>query len=328
MEATKPTPDVLMQMQFAMAATRVLVVSTQLGVFTQVAEGKKSVAAIAAATAASERGTRMLLDGLCAFQLLSKKGASYELTPVSAEYLVRGSPSYMGSMIEADRMWDSWSHLGDSVRSGKPAAHVEQEKGAEDFFPSLVRSLHVLNREPARKAALVLKGKRVLDVAAGSGIWGIMYAEANPDARVTAQDFPGVLPVTREFVKKHGLEARFDYLAGDLKTTDYGKARFDLAILGNIVHSEGERSSRALFEKLFHALAPGGRLAIVDMIPNEERTAPPFPVLFALNMLLHTEEGSVYTLEEYRQWLKAAGFARVETADIGSHSPLVIAVKA
>ena len=254
MEATKVTPDVLMQMQFAMAATRVLAVSTQLAIFTHVAEGKKSVAAIARAAGASERGTTMLLDSLCAFQLLAKKGASYELTPVSAEFLVRGKPSYMGFMIESDRMWDSWAHLGDSVRSGKPVVRVEDQKGAEDFFPALVRSLHVINREPARNAAKVLGGKRVLDVAAGSGVWGIAVAEAHPDARVTAQDFPGVLPVTKELVKKHGLEARFDYLPGDLKTVDYGTARFDLAILGNIVHSEGERSSRALLGTL-----PGAR---------------------------------------------------------------------
>ena len=93
------------------------------------------------------------------------------------------------------------------------------------------------------------------------------------------------------------------------------------------MHSEGERSSRDLFKRLHRALTPGGKIAIIDMIPNEERTAPPFPLFFALNMLLRTSEGSTYTMHEYTEWLKDAGFARVESADIGSHSPLVIGLK-
>jgi ubiquinone/menaquinone biosynthesis C-methylase UbiE len=316
-----------MQMQFAMAAPRALAVGVQLGVFTHIAEGRNTAASVASAAQASERGTRMLLDALTAFQLLAKKGDVYSLTPLSAEFLVRGKPNYTGFILETDRMWESWSHLGEVVRTGKPLARVESQADAEAFFPTLVRSLHVTNSEPARRAAKVLTGTRVLDVACGSGIWGIAFAEAHPDAHVTANDFPGVLPVTREFVARHGLDSRFDYLEGDLKTTEYGENRFDVAILGNIVHSEGERSSKALFAKLFRALAPGGQLAIVDMVPNDERTGPPFPVLFALNMLLHTEEGDVYTLAEYTRWLKEAGFAQVKTADIGSHSPLVIGVK-
>ena len=66
---------------------------------------------------------------------------------------------------------------------------------------------------------------------------------------------------------------------------------------------------------------------MIDMVPNDERTGPPFPVIFALNMLVHTAEGDTYTLAEYRAWLQEAGFAKVETADIGSHSPLIVASK-
>lgn len=330
MNDQKPTPEPLMQMQFAMAASRVLMVGTALDVFTDIAKGKKTAKAVAQASGASERGVRMLLDALTAFQLLSKKKKkdSYELSPVAAEYLVKGKDSYMGHMLENDSMWSAWTHLGEVVLSGRPLKKVHEKKDAESFFPTLVRSLHVTNRGPALRTAEVLEGcKKVLDVACGSGIWGISLAEREKEARVTASDFPALLEVTKEYAKKHGVADRFEYVPGDLKTTDYGKGRFDGAILGNIVHSEGEKSSRALFKKLHAALVPGGKLAIVDMIPNEERTGPPFPVLFALNMLLHTETGDCYTLGEYRSWLEDAGFKRVETADIGSHSPLVVAVK-
>jgi hypothetical protein len=132
---------------------------------------------------------------------------------------------------------------------------------------------------------------------------------------------------TRQYLRKHGILDRCDFLPGDLKQVSFGEARYDLALLGNIVHSEGERSSRDLFRRLHRALKSGGQLAIVDMIPNEERTGPPYPILFALTMLVNTETGGTYTLTEYTAWLTEAGFVRVETADIGSHSPLIIARK-
>jgi ubiquinone/menaquinone biosynthesis C-methylase UbiE len=324
----KPGPEMIMQLQFAMAGTRVLATSVQLGLFTHLANGAKTPAAVAKAASTDVRATRMLLDALCAFGLVTKARGEYGLSPLSAEFLVKGKESYLGQLMETDSMWQGWSHLTDVVKTGRPERKVEQQADAEAFFPTLVRSLHVMNREPARRTAQVLAGcTSVLDVACGSGVWGIACAEADRAARVTASDFPKVLEVTKEFAKKHGVADRVDYLPGDLKTVDYGRARFDAAILGNILHSEGEASSRALLKKLHAALKPGGKVAIVDMIPNEERTGPPFPVIFALNMLLHTEVGDTYTVAEYRAWLEEAGFKKVETADIGSHSPLVVGVK-
>ena len=141
------------------------------------------------------------------------------------------------------------------------------------------------------------------------------------------QRHSGVLPTTREYVRRHGLEERFDYLAGDLKEVDFGEGQYDVALLGNIVHSEGEDSSRDLFRRLRRALKDGGRVVVIDMLPNDARTGPPYQLIFALNMLVNTERGDTYTLAEYTRWLNDAGFPRVETADIGSHSPAVIGHK-
>ncbi len=332
-EGNKLSPEALLQMSFSFAPSRVLSVGLQLAVFSHIAAGKKSVAEIAQAAEASERGMRMLLDALVPLQLLAKEGDGYELTPMAAEYLVRNGENYMGAMMETDMIWEAWGQLANVVRTGKPPRRIEDQEVAEQFFAVLVRSLHVMNGEPARRAAEVLgagtthKSMRVVDVACGSGIWSIAIAEADAEARITAQDFPGIFNVTKEYLKRHGVADRYDFLPGDLKQVDFGENRFDMAILGNIVHSEGEASSRDLFKRLHRSLAPGGRISIIDMIPNDERTGPPFPLFFALNMLINTEVGGTYTLSEYTDWLNGAGFARVETADIGSHSPLIIAHK-
>ncbi|MBI3737284.1 class I SAM-dependent methyltransferase [Candidatus Sumerlaeota bacterium] len=323
----------ILELSMSYAPSRCLASALQLGVFSHIHAGNRDVNAIAMAAGASPRGIRMLLDALTALGFLTKKKGQYSLTNASAEYLVKSSPDYMGAVMEMDTLWKSWSHLTECVRDGKPYQAVDEQERAEAFFPHLVRGLHVSNREPARAAAKALgaggshKAMHVLDVACGSGIWGISIAEADPAAKVTFQDFPTVLELTREYAKRHAVDARSEFLAGDLREVDFGHHRFDLALLGNIVHSEGEPSSRDLFKKLYRALKPGGRIAVIDMIPNEERTGPPFPLIFALNMLVNTRAGDTYTLAEYTQWLNESGFDTVETAEIASHSPMIVGTR-
>ncbi|HEX5483218.1 MAG TPA: class I SAM-dependent methyltransferase [Terriglobia bacterium] len=332
----EPALRAVMEMQFSMAASRVLASAVQLGIFSQIAAGHTTAAEIAKAAEASERGMQMLLDALTGFRLLNKDGGRYALTAVTAQFLVRESPQYAGAMLEgggAHEMWNAWGHLTEAIRSGKPERETHVKEAAEEFFPNLVRSLHVMHSEPAKRLAAALaagtthKALRVVDVACGSGVWGMGIAAADRQARVTAQDFPKVLDLTREYLKRGGMEAQYDFLPGDLNEVDYGENRFDVALLGNICHGMGEQVSRALFARLSRALSPGGRIVILDMIPNDDRTGPVFPLIFALNMLLLTENGGTYTVSQYRNWLGNAGFQRVETADIGSHSPAIIGVK-
>jgi ubiquinone/menaquinone biosynthesis C-methylase UbiE len=321
-------------MHFAFAPSLVLASAVQLNVFTHIAEGRQTAGEISRAERATERGTRMLLDALVAIDLLRKPNGRYELTPAASAYLVRSSPDYVGALVEeGDEMLRPWLQLTEVIRTGKAPHRVGDQKTAEEFFPKLVRSLHVVNREPARRTARYLgagngaAGLRVVDIGCGSGVWGIAIAEADPQARITAQDYPGMLEETKRYIERHGVGAQYEFLPGDLKTVDFGVNRFDVALLGNIVHSEGERSSRDLFGRLARALKPGGRIVIIDMVPNDQRTGPAFPVIFALNMLVHTGEGDTFTLAEYRRWLHHAGFPQVETADIGTHSPLIVGRK-
>ncbi|MCA1849869.1 MAG: methyltransferase, partial [Acidobacteria bacterium] len=109
-----------MQLIFAHVPARVLMTAVQLQVFSHVAAGKRRVAEIAEAAGASERGMRMLLDALVALQLLVKDGERYRLTPLAAEYLVRGRPNYAGAMLENEGMWEGWGHLTEVVRAGSP----------------------------------------------------------------------------------------------------------------------------------------------------------------------------------------------------------------
>lgn len=325
--------ETLFQMMGGYNVSRTVIAGIQLGVFAALAEGPATASTLAEKCKASSRGMRMLADGLTALGLLEKKADTYQLTPLTARVLVPTQPDYIGAMAETDHLWESWTHLPEVIRSGQPIHQVDQEEKAQQFFPRLVKTLHVRNRPFAREAAKHLNDvlsradAKVLDVACGSGVWSIACAEAYPQVRVTANDFPTLLDGLRGYLKRHGVEDRFDFLPGDLKTADYGKDRFDVALLGNIVHSEGEASSRDLFKRLHRALKSKGVVVIVDMVPDDNRSGPVFPVLFALNMLLNTTEGDTYTFAEYKAWLTDAGFVDVRAIDIGAHSPLVVATR-
>lgn len=328
-----PGPERLQQMHFSFAAERILAAALQLRIFSLIFLGSHTAGEIAAAAGASERGTRMLLDALVGLELLSKNANRYDLSADAARYLVRESPEYMGAVMESDQLWSAWGRLAECVRTGTPARAAGNQAEAEKFFPVLVRTLHITNGGPARRLASHLvppgtkPGLRVLDIGCGSAVWSIAVAKLDPLVRVTAFDFEKVLDTTREFVAREGMRSCYEFLPGDLRSAEFPAGRYDLAILGNIVHGENETTSRNLFTRIHRALVSGGRLAIIDMIPNDERNGPPFPLFFALNMLVNTEEGGTYTLAEYRDWLAAAGFGRVDTFDIASHSPAIVATK-
>jgi ubiquinone/menaquinone biosynthesis C-methylase UbiE len=322
--ALDPAP--LMQMSFSFAASRILSTAVQLDIFSHIAAGARTNAEIARAAIASERGTRMLLDALRGFELLTKHKDAYALSPIAAKFLVRESPDYMGAFLENDEHWEGWSKLPEAVRRGTPIHAVFDPAEAERFFSMLTRTLHVQNRLPSQRLARILgagskhQGLRVLDVGCGSGVWGIAIAEADSAARVTAQDLPKVLEQTRRYLERHGVASRYDFLPGDLHKVAFPAGKYDIALVGHIVHGESEADARRLFKRLQPALKPGGRLAIIDMIPNDERSGPPFPLIFALNMLVHTHGGDTYTFGEYKKWLTEAGFSSVEMADFGDRS--------
>jgi 2-polyprenyl-3-methyl-5-hydroxy-6-metoxy-1,4-benzoquinol methylase len=323
----------LQQLSITHIATRVFAAGLQFGIFEAIGGENKTAHEVAQAVSGSIRGIRMLLDCLVSFRLLSKSHSQYSLTPISTRYLRKSSPDYMGHIWENEQSLEFWNHLNDAVRTGKPLLMQRTPEDQAASFGALVQSLHVVNAAPAREAAQVLgagtthPGMVVLDVACGSGVWGIAIALADPAARIVAQDLSKVLEITKRYTEQHQVQNQFEYLPGDLRQIDFGRSRFDLAILGNILHSEGERHSRELLMRIHPALKDSGRVVIIDVIPDEERTGPQASLLVALAMLLDTEEGDLFTLSEYKEWLNEAGYEGFETAGIGSHSPLLIARK-
>jgi ubiquinone/menaquinone biosynthesis C-methylase UbiE len=166
---------------------------------------------------------------------------------------------------------------------------------------------------------------RILVVGGGCAAWSIPLLEADPESRAVAADLPPVIEITREYVDRHGLADRYEYIPGNIRELDFGDNEYDMALLGNICHSEGARNSRDLIIKMGRCVKPGGRIIIVDMIPDDERRGPLRPLIFAVNMLVGTEEGGTFTRREYQGWLLEAGFGQMEELESGGDSPVLVA---
>jgi 3-hydroxy-5-methyl-1-naphthoate 3-O-methyltransferase len=331
--AARVTPLKLIDDLWAARMALALIAGVDLDVFTTVSKGNKTVSEISKSLSVSSRALERLLDSLACMGYLTKRGTRYGLTPVSDTFLVRTKPSYMGAMANETRLTlPQWTQLADIIRRGKPASAINTDEGRQ-FFPELVRSIFPLTYNAALglvrswPQAKLKKIGRVLDVAAGSGAWSLPFAQANPNVRVTAVDYPEVTAITREYAQQFDVADRYDYLEGDLRQIDFGQQEYDVVILGHIIHTEGEKWGKTLVEKSHKALKPGGTLVIAEMIPNDSRTGPVFPLLFGLMMTIVTEEGDVFTLAEYKKWLKQTGFRAVKLVQVEAPSPLILATR-
>jgi ubiquinone/menaquinone biosynthesis C-methylase UbiE len=336
MSDKKPTvtPERIMQLAWGYAPPLILEAAVRCRVFDVLDAGPKPLDQIAAETGASPRGLRALLNALVSLELLGKSRDAYTLTPESAAFLVSTKPGFRGGMLRhaSTRLIPNWLHLTEAVQTGKPPIAVNQEGTGAAFFRDFVEDLFANNYATAQALADALRVAevkapyRVLDLAAGSGVWSIAFAEKSPRVEVTVVDWPEVIPVCQKVTARRGVGDRYRYVAGDLLQADFGGG-YQAATLGHILHSEGERRSRALLRKVFAALAPGGVAAIAEMVPNEDRTGPPHALIFAVNMLVHTDEGDTFTFGEMSAWLREAGFVNPRQLEVPGPSPLILADK-
>jgi precorrin-6B methylase 2 len=330
----KPNPERILQFSFGFAPPLILEAALHHRLFDALDIGPKTVEQVATETGASPRGIRAILNALVGLELLTKEGPDrYALTPESSAFLVSTKPSFQGSMLAhaSDMMLPYWIKLNDVVGSGKPAFPVNQQQAGEEFFVKLTKNIFPMSYPAAKALADHLlqssaQPVSVLDIAAGAGVWGIALAEKSPQVTVTAVDWPVVLEVTRDFAARHKVADRFRFVAGDIQTADLGR-NHHIATLGHILHSEGPERSRQLLGRVFDALAPGGTIAIAEMVPRDDRTGPAQPLIFAVNMLVFTEHGDTFTFSEIAKWLTGAGFTNLRTLEAPGPSPLILATK-
>jgi ubiquinone/menaquinone biosynthesis C-methylase UbiE len=326
MNNTTPTPDappspgLFFQTVNAYQRTGAIRAAVDLDLFTGIGEGKTSAAELAARSGAAERGVRILCDALVVMGFLLKGDGRYALTPDSATFLDRRSQAYAGGITEfllAPTLIDSFARATDAVRKGGTALPGEGTVDDENpVWVKFARAMGPVMAMPAELLAKLVNGEsskpiRVLDVAAGHGLFGIAFAKLNPNARVVALDWKSVVAVAGENAQAAGVADRFDSIEGSAFDVDL-RGPYDVVLLPNFLHHFDPPTCESLLRRVRAALGDGGRAVVLEFIPDEDRAGPPDSVMFALVMLATTPAGDAYTFAEYERLFRAAGFSRSE----------------
>jgi ubiquinone/menaquinone biosynthesis C-methylase UbiE len=329
------TPERLMEFGFAYAPPLIIGAAVKNKVFDALESGAKTVEQVSKQTGVSQRGLRAIMNALVGLELLKKdRQGRYCLTPESAAFLMSNKPGSLAGFfaMSATHLIPDWLQLSEVVRTGAPAIPLNQESRGPEFFSVLVENIIPMSYPAAMKLAESLrlaKSKtpvRVLDIASGSGVWGISLAQQSPQVHVTAVDWNEMIPTTKRITQNFGVGGQFDYVAGDVLKADFGRD-YEIATLGHILHTEGEERSRELLKRVFRALKPGGTIAIAEWLVDDKRTRPLNGLIFAVNMLVHSEQGDTFSFREIKSWLEQAGFKKVRKLDAPGPAPLVLATK-
>jgi ubiquinone/menaquinone biosynthesis C-methylase UbiE len=316
--ASRPTPEHIFNTLCAYQQSAALKAGIDLDIFTAIADGANTPIRLAAKTGASERGVRILCDYLTIHEFLTKEAGRYALTQESAVFLNRHSPACLASMADFfsnPSNKKNYDALAEAVRKGGTAgAAGDNTKPNDELWINFARSMAALAIPAAEFIAGLIataEGKpcKVLDIAAGHGLYGITVAKRNPHAQIVALDWPGVLEVAQENARKFGVADRYTPRPGSAFEAEFG-AGYDFVLLTNIFHHFDVATCEMLMRRVHAALRSGGKAITVEFVPNEDRVTPPMSAAFSLMMLAGTDSGDAYTFSQYEKMFGNAGFVK------------------
>ena len=314
-QPTAPSPQLFFETAFAFQRTAATKAAIDLDIFTAIKEGNQTPWSLALRCQASERGIRMLADYLVMLGFLTKANTTYHLTLDSEMFLVKTSPTYVGCTLDfilAPPIYDGFGSLTEAIRKGGTALddkgttaeeHSEWVTFAKAMVPMMVGPAHWIGEHLLSTRGTVTK---VLDIAAGHGVFGVEIAKRFPAAEVTAVDWANVLTIAQETANAASLGSRYHTIPGSAFDVDYG-AGYDIVLLTNFLHHFDPPTCEPLLRKVHGSLAPNGRVITLEFVPNDDRISPA-SAEFALIMLATTPAGDAYTFQELDGMFKNAGF--------------------
>ena len=321
---TNLSPVPLMQLTTGFWAFKTLAAAHELDLFSRLSGTAGTTAGeLAEALDIDERPADMILTGCTALGLLVKNDNRYVNSPLSEEFLVRGSPNYFGGWVRMldQRLYPGWGKLAEAIRTNRPTTWDPDRQSSifDGEDPELLavfwEAMHALSTSTARVLgqAVDLSGARtLLDLGGGSGAFDIELCRLYPDLTATVYELPKVADIAAGKIKEAGLTDRIGTMAGDFFAGSPLPDGYDTILLSMILHDWAADRCRAILRKCWAALPSGGQVIISELLVNDERTGPPAAALMSLNMLIETE-GRNYTPAEYTAWLNEVGFGDIHT---------------
>ncbi|MBV9468365.1 MAG: class I SAM-dependent methyltransferase [Abitibacteriaceae bacterium] len=326
------SPDLFFETANAYQRSAALKAAVELGVFTAIGklsqDGSQGATAeaVAAQCGASQRGIRILCDYLTIIGFITKEGQSYSLTPATTMFLNQSSPAYVGGalrFLNSPMIMQGFNDLTTTVRQGRTTLPAEGSVTPDHpMWVDFARGMAPLMMMPAQGMVGLVQGDtahplatdrplKVLDIAAGHGVFGIAFARQFPNAQITAVDWQNVLQVAQENAAASGVSDRYHLLPGSAFEVDFGGG-YDLILITNFLHHFDVATNEQLLRKIRAAMAPDGRALTLEFVPNDDRISPPMAAAFSLTMLGSTPSGDAYTFAQLESMFRNAGFSQSE----------------
>ena len=294
---------------------RVLLTALELDLFTVMGTRSWKMSALATRLQVSVRGLDILCRNLASAGVLEKRGGVYRSGKIAATNLNASHGDYRGGYVKLIRdHWEDWGKLTNSIKTGRPLDDDMPDDPA--YRREFTWAMHHRSMDVAPGVAAQLdlrRARTLLDLGGGPGTYALAFLQKNPRLEAVVADRAPALEVSREIAGrvKHG--RRLSYLPLDFIKDDI-PGRYDVIWYSNVLHIYSVEENRRVFQRAAAALNPGGRLLIQDaFLLDADGIYPQEANLFAVTMLLFTEGGNTYSLEETGQWLRAAGFGRVRS---------------
>jgi SAM-dependent methyltransferase len=323
-------------------APGVIEAAQDLGVFAALTVGPATAAQLAEVLDTDLRATRVLLDGLYAYDVVERSrgedGQAVYTLPAELHGVFAPDGIFsLAGKIGHDRnvAWRAWRHLAENVRSGARTAEGAQQLNqiSEEDYTSLVRGINFWAPPITRSLAGALRelgwttgrSATLLDIGCGTGIYSHLLLREFPELTARGLDAERIIPIASRQAAQLGVAERFQGEAMDFWSEDWGSGT-DLALFVNIFHLQTPESARELLLKAVKGLTEDGVIAIADHIVDEDggegSVQNKFFRLFAASMLA-TGGGDAFTVHDYDQWLADAGLRRIGLLDTPMHRVLL-----
>jgi hypothetical protein len=336
-ESQPLSPDRIMQIGSAFAASKAFLSAVELGVFTELARQPADLGSLSWRLGLHPRSAADFLDTLVALKLLNRDGGVYRNAPEADTFLDRAKPSYLGGMLEMmnSRLYGFWGSLTDALRTGKPQNEARNDP---DLFKKLyadpdrlrvfLEAMSGLSKVAAKAIAIKFdwsKYRTFIDVGTAQGCLPVQVARAHDHLTGGGYDLPAVRPVYEDYVRAHELSARLKFFEGDMFEAPLPKA--DVLVMGHILHDWGLEAKKALIAKAYEALPKGGALLVYDAIIDDDRRENLGGLLMSLNMLIETRDGFDYTAAQCTAWMREAGFRETYIEPLPAPDAMVVGIK-
>ncbi|MCX4030258.1 methyltransferase domain-containing protein [Endozoicomonas sp. SM1973] len=296
----------------------------ELGIFDIVGENRKSIDEVANECQSSRRGIRILCYFLASIGFLKVDGDVFYMTREMVMFLSRKAPGYLGDSIDfllSPYIMSAFDDLASVIRTGE--IRLSSDGVVAPDHPQWVMFARAMSSMMSLPSVLLAelvdtqpnKPIKVLDVAAGHGLFGTAVARKNPNAQVTFLDWENVLQVAKENVAKAGVEDRAQFMPGSAFDVDWGEG-YDAVLLTNFLHHFDKEGCQVILEKAKAALNENGRAYVFEFIANEDRISPSLAAATSMMMLGTTPAGEVYTYSDIKEMFENVNYSNVELRPI------------